>query len=149
MNVFFFFFFFCQIMRNGQCEEYTDAKREMYANWMRWWLSSVLVLIICSDRFLNPPLTDHFFPSRLRYVNCARNDEEQNLVAFQYRGGIIYRCCRPIQPGQELLVWYEEEYAQDLGITFDCLWSKKCSANGDVHTLAFLILVCYEPNFRS
>ncbi|MCJ8732996.1 hypothetical protein PDJAM_G00217920 [Pangasius djambal] len=86
------------IYRNGQCEEYIDAKREMYANWMR-------------------------------YVNCARNDEEQNLVAFQYRGGIIYRSCRPIKPGQELLVWYEEEYAQDLGITFDYLWSKKCSAN--------------------
>ncbi|XP_060780245.1 histone-lysine N-methyltransferase PRDM9-like isoform X2 [Neoarius graeffei] len=86
------------IYRNGQCDEYIDAKREMYANWMR-------------------------------YVNCARNDDEQNLVAFQYRGGIIYRCCRPIKPGQELLVWYEEEYAQDLGITFDYLWSKKCSAN--------------------
>ncbi|KAK3549263.1 hypothetical protein QTP70_034455 [Hemibagrus guttatus] len=92
------------IYKNGQCEEYIDGKREMYANWMR-------------------------------YVNCSRNDEEQNLVAFQYRGGIIYRCCRPIKPGQELLVWYEEEYAQDLGITFDYLWSKKCSANGYVQTL--------------
>ncbi|XP_060760936.1 uncharacterized protein LOC132870934 [Neoarius graeffei] len=50
----------------------------------------------------------------MRYVNCARNDEEQNLVAFQYRGGIVYRCCRPINPGQELLVWYEEEYAKEL-----------------------------------
>ncbi|KAK2847644.1 hypothetical protein Q7C36_009326 [Tachysurus vachellii] len=86
------------ISRDRQCEEYVDAQREMYSNWMR-------------------------------YVNCARNDEEQNLVAFQYKGGIIYRCCRPIKPGQELLVWYEEEYAQDLGVTFDLLWSKKCSAN--------------------
>ncbi|XP_060761139.1 histone-lysine N-methyltransferase PRDM9-like isoform X1 [Neoarius graeffei] len=50
----------------------------------------------------------------MRYVNCARNDEEQNLVAFQYRGGILYRCCRPINPGQELLVWYEEEYTKEL-----------------------------------
>ncbi|XP_076839472.1 histone-lysine N-methyltransferase PRDM7-like [Brachyhypopomus gauderio] len=64
----------------------------------------------------------------MRYVNCARNDEEQNLVAFQYRGGILYRCCRPIRTGQELLVWYGDEYAKDLGITFDYIWNKKCSA---------------------
>ncbi|XP_053089825.1 histone-lysine N-methyltransferase PRDM7 isoform X1 [Pangasianodon hypophthalmus] len=65
----------------------------------------------------------------MRYVNCARNDEEQNLVAFQYRGSILYRCCRPINPGQELMVWYEEEYAKDLCPAFDCLWNKKCSAD--------------------
>ncbi|XP_060789452.1 histone-lysine N-methyltransferase PRDM9-like isoform X3 [Neoarius graeffei] len=50
----------------------------------------------------------------MRYVNCTRNDEEQNLVAFQYQGGILYRCCRPINPGQELLVWFEEEYTKEL-----------------------------------
>ncbi|XP_060754371.1 histone-lysine N-methyltransferase PRDM9-like isoform X2 [Neoarius graeffei] len=50
----------------------------------------------------------------MRYVNCARNDEEQNLMAFRYQGGILYRCCRPINPGQELLVWFEEEYAKEL-----------------------------------
>ncbi|XP_060773296.1 zinc finger protein 883-like isoform X1 [Neoarius graeffei] len=50
----------------------------------------------------------------MRYVNCARNPEERNLVAFRYQGGILYRCCRPINPGQELLVWYEEEYAKQL-----------------------------------
>ncbi|KAM9501526.1 uncharacterized protein Hap1MRO34_011825 isoform 2-T2 [Clarias gariepinus] len=63
----------------------------------------------------------------MRYVNCARNDEEQNLVAFQYRGQILYRCCRPIDPGEELLVWYEEEYAKDLSPVFKRLWNKKCS----------------------
>ncbi|XP_062862116.1 histone-lysine N-methyltransferase PRDM9-like [Trichomycterus rosablanca] len=65
----------------------------------------------------------------MRYVNCAPNDKEHNLVAFQYRGGILYRCCQPIKKGEELLVWYEEEYAKDLGATFDLLWRKKCSAN--------------------
>uniref|UniRef100_A0A4W4E0M9 SET domain-containing protein n=1 Tax=Electrophorus electricus TaxID=8005 RepID=A0A4W4E0M9_ELEEL len=65
----------------------------------------------------------------MRYVNCARNDEEQNLVAFQYRGGILYRCYRPIKAGQELLVWYGDEYAKDLGITFDYIWNKKCSSS--------------------
>ncbi|XP_062873474.1 histone-lysine N-methyltransferase PRDM9-like [Trichomycterus rosablanca] len=65
----------------------------------------------------------------MRYVNCARTDEEQNLVAFQYRGGIYYRCCRPIEPGQELLMWCDEEYAKDLGVTFDSFWNRKCSSN--------------------
>ncbi|KAF5881725.1 histone-lysine N-methyltransferase PRDM9-like, partial [Clarias magur] len=65
----------------------------------------------------------------LRYVNCAHNDKEQNLVAFQYRGQILYRCCRPIDPGQELLVWYEEEYAKDLSPVFEHLWNKKCSTH--------------------
>ncbi|KAG7326031.1 hypothetical protein KOW79_010956 [Hemibagrus wyckioides] len=65
----------------------------------------------------------------MRYVNCARNAEEQNLVAFQFRGEIFYRCCQPIKPGQELLVWYEEKYAKDLSITFQYLWNKKCSTD--------------------
>ncbi|MCJ8749386.1 hypothetical protein PDJAM_G00175700 [Pangasius djambal] len=50
----------------------------------------------------------------MRYVNCAHNNEETNLVAFQYQGEIFYRCCRPIKPRQELLVWYEEKYAKNL-----------------------------------
>ena len=51
-----------------------------------------------------------------RYVNCARDDEEQNLVAFQYHGQIFYRTCQVVRPGCELLVWYGDEYGQDLGI---------------------------------
>ena len=66
----------------------------------------------------------------IRYVNCACDSEEQNLGAFQYRGGIVYRCCKPIAPGEELLVWYGEDYARDLGITFDYLWDIKSSAKG-------------------
>ncbi|XP_062873150.1 zinc finger protein ZFP2-like [Trichomycterus rosablanca] len=62
----------------------------------------------------------------MRYVNCARNVDEQNLVAFQYQGEIFYRCCRPVQLGQELLLWYDEEYVKDLDVTFDILWNKKC-----------------------
>ncbi|KAF5902192.1 histone-lysine N-methyltransferase PRDM9-like, partial [Clarias magur] len=86
------------IYRSRQGVEYIDAKKEIYANWMR-------------------------------YVNCARNGEEQNLVAFQYQGGIHYRCCQPIKPGQELLVWYGEEYPRDHSLEFNCLWNKKSSIN--------------------
>ena len=53
----------------------------------------------------------------LRFINCARNENEQNLVAFQYHGNIYYRSFKHIYPGNELYVWYGEEYARELGIT--------------------------------
>ena len=40
----------------------------------------------------------------MRYVNCSRVEEEQNLVAYQYRGEIFYRAYKDIQPGSELLL---------------------------------------------
>lgn len=64
-------------------------------------------------------------------MNCARNVDEQNLVAFQYQGEIFYRCCRPILLGQELLLWYDEDYVKDLDVTFDILWTKKCCIDGN------------------
>ncbi|DAA13167.1 TPA: PR domain containing 9-like, partial [Bos taurus] len=58
----------------------------------------------------------------MRYVNCARHYEEQNLVAFQYHGQIFYRTCQVVRPGCELLVWYGDEYGEKLGI--------KCESRG-------------------
>ncbi|XP_066552076.1 histone-lysine N-methyltransferase PRDM9 [Amia ocellicauda] len=66
----------------------------------------------------------------MRFVNCARDEDEQNLVAFQYRGQVYYRSFRPIGPGCELLVWYGEDYARELGVTWDHLWDKKSRASG-------------------
>ncbi|XP_017708578.1 PREDICTED: LOW QUALITY PROTEIN: probable histone-lysine N-methyltransferase PRDM7 [Rhinopithecus bieti] len=42
---------------------------------------------------------DKSWANWMRYVNCARDDEEQNLVAFQYHRQIFYRTCRVIRPG--------------------------------------------------
>ncbi|XP_076844041.1 histone-lysine N-methyltransferase PRDM9 isoform X2 [Brachyhypopomus gauderio] len=66
----------------------------------------------------------------MRYVVCSQNDEEQNLVAFQNNGHILFRCCRPIYPGQELRVWYAEEYAQSISTTWDKIWDRKCPPTG-------------------
>ena len=75
----------------------------------------------------------------LRYVNCARNHLEQNLVGFQYEGEIFYRAFKDIPPTCELLVWYGGQYARDLGINphvstqgnFRATWCKGniCIAN--------------------
>ncbi|GFY45548.1 zinc finger protein [Trichonephila inaurata madagascariensis] len=52
----------------------------------------------------------------MRYVNCADREERQNVVAFQYQGGIYYRTYKPVLPFTEILVWYGDGYASDLGI---------------------------------
>ncbi len=52
----------------------------------------------------------------MRYVNCARFNGEQNLMAFQYCRAIYYRTSRVIKTGEELLVWYGDEYGEELGL---------------------------------
>ena len=42
----------------------------------------------------------------MRYVNCSRTEEEQNLVAYQYRGEIFYRAYKDIQAGELFLQNY-------------------------------------------
>ncbi|NIG61127.1 putative histone-lysine N-methyltransferase PRDM7 [Pontoporia blainvillei] len=68
----------------------------------------------------------------MRYVNCARDEEEQNLVAFQYHRQIFYRTCRVVRPGCELLVWYGDEYSQELGIQQRSRWKSQLTAVGRV-----------------
>ncbi|KAM9486950.1 uncharacterized protein Hap1MRO34_006835 isoform 1-T1 [Clarias gariepinus] len=103
----------------GELVDREEAKNSRYS-WVIYWSRQ------CEEYI---DATRETESNWMRYVNCARNNKEQNLVAFQYRGGILYRCCRPINPGQELLVWYEEEYAKELSPAFDYLWNKKSSTN--------------------
>ena len=53
----------------------------------------------------------------LRFINCARNEEEQNMEAYQYHGEIYYLTFKAVYPGNELMVWYGEKYAEELGIS--------------------------------
>ncbi|XP_004436473.1 PREDICTED: probable histone-lysine N-methyltransferase PRDM7 [Ceratotherium simum simum] len=71
---------------------------------------------------------DKSWANWMRYVNCARDDEEQNLVAFQYHRQIFYRTCRVVRPGCELLVWYGDEYGQELGIKWGSKWKRELTA---------------------
>ncbi|XP_013865433.1 PR domain zinc finger protein 1 [Austrofundulus limnaeus] len=48
----------------------------------------------------------------MRYVNPARSAEEQNLVACQSGLDIFFYTIKPLQLGQELLVWYCSEFAE-------------------------------------
>ncbi|KAM8804115.1 histone-lysine N-methyltransferase PRDM9-like [Rhynchonycteris naso] len=73
---------------------------------------------------------DESWANWMRYVNCAQDDEEQNLVAFQYHRQIFYRTCRVIRPDCELLVWYSDEYGQKLGIKCGSKWKRELTAAG-------------------
>ena len=61
----------------------------------------------------------------MRYVNCACREEDQNLLAFQFHGEIYYRTIENICAHSELLVWYGDEYGQELGITREVFGAKK------------------------
>ncbi|XP_047461968.1 PR domain zinc finger protein 1 isoform X2 [Mugil cephalus] len=50
----------------------------------------------------------------MRYVNPARSLAEQNLVACQNGLDIYFYTIRPVEPKQELLVWYSQDFAQRL-----------------------------------
>ncbi|KAH3897165.1 hypothetical protein DPMN_021350 [Dreissena polymorpha] len=68
----------------------------------------------------------------MRYVNFAMTEADTNLVAFQYKGGIYYCTLKPISSGEELLVWYRDEFARELGLIRDdnlCSYSSKNSGH--------------------
>jgi hypothetical protein len=52
----------------------------------------------------------------LRWVNCARNVAELNVTPHQCYGKLLYKTCRDVAPGTELLTYYGEQYARVLGI---------------------------------
>ncbi|XP_075046026.1 PR domain zinc finger protein 2 isoform X2 [Mixophyes fleayi] len=45
----------------------------------------------------------------LRYVNWARSAKEQNLCPLEINRAIYYKTLKPIEPEEELLVWYNGE----------------------------------------
>ncbi|CAI9739146.1 domain zinc finger 4 [Octopus vulgaris] len=52
----------------------------------------------------------------MMFVKPARSPEEQNLVAYQQQYSIYFMTCCDVQPHQELLVWYSNDYASTLGV---------------------------------
>lgn len=52
----------------------------------------------------------------MRFIRCARQRFEQNMVIFQYHGCIYYRTTKDVNIGEELLVWYDSRYSLIFGI---------------------------------
>ncbi|KAF0292635.1 putative histone-lysine N-methyltransferase PRDM7 [Amphibalanus amphitrite] len=75
----------------------------------------------------------------LRRVNCARSEEEQNLVAFQHKGQIYFRTSKPIPRGSELLVYYGDDSARELTVHSETSVEPAASlAPGPSSSVAFL-----------
>lgn len=52
----------------------------------------------------------------MKFVNCARHVEEQNMALVQDGYQLYYECCKDICAGDELLVWYGSCYSLLMGI---------------------------------
>lgn len=53
-----------------------------------------------------------------RYMNCCRNFLEENVYWKDEDGKIKFYAARNIKPGEELLFYYGDEYANRLGINY-------------------------------
>lgn len=52
----------------------------------------------------------------LRFVNCSLVKDQQNIRAVQFYGAIYYETCVEIDENVELLIWYGDDYAGELGL---------------------------------
>ena len=52
----------------------------------------------------------------MKFVNCARHSDEENLALVQDGHQLFYQCCKDILMGEELLVWYGKCYTLSMGI---------------------------------
>uniref|UniRef100_A0A3B4UGQ6 Histone-lysine N-methyltransferase PRDM9-like n=1 Tax=Seriola dumerili TaxID=41447 RepID=A0A3B4UGQ6_SERDU len=66
----------------------------------------------------------------MRYVNCARNKDETNLLAVQFKGSVLFHCCRTIQPGDELMVWPSNKLLTHFSEAWTQMWFMKLNSAG-------------------
>ena len=52
----------------------------------------------------------------MKFINCARHSAEQNLALVQQDSLLYYQATRAITEGQELRVWYGDQYRLLMGI---------------------------------
>lgn len=78
----------------------------------------------------------------MRYVNCARNKDETNLLAVQYKGSILFHCCRTIHPGDELMVWPSSKLLDHFSEVWMQVWLMRLNATENHSAAAHQIFLC-------
>ncbi|XP_034563224.1 histone-lysine N-methyltransferase PRDM9-like [Notolabrus celidotus] len=78
----------------------------------------------------------------MRYVNCARNKDETNLLAVQYKGSILFHCCRTVLPGDELMVWPSSKLLDHFSEAWTQMWLMRLNATESCTAAALLCSHC-------
>ncbi|XP_071757977.2 histone-lysine N-methyltransferase PRDM9 isoform X1 [Centroberyx gerrardi] len=78
----------------------------------------------------------------MRYVNCARNEDEKNLLAVQYKDSVLFHCCRTIHPGDELMVWPSSKLLTRLSEAWTQIWFMKLTPTESNTTATSQIFPC-------
>lgn len=78
----------------------------------------------------------------MRYVNCARNKEETNLLAVQYKGSILFHCCRTILPGDELMVWPSSKFLDHFSEAWAQVWLMRLNTSESYTGAAHQVFLC-------
>ncbi|XP_028989365.1 histone-lysine N-methyltransferase PRDM9-like [Betta splendens] len=80
----------------------------------------------------------------MRYINCARNKEETNLLAVQYKGSILFHCCRTIHAGDELMVWPSSKSLAHFSDAWSQIWLIKLNAAESISAATSQIFLCSQ-----
>ncbi|KAK2884555.1 histone-lysine N-methyltransferase PRDM9 isoform X1 [Channa argus] len=78
----------------------------------------------------------------MRYINRARSRDEANLLAVQYKGSILFHCCRTIHPGDELMVWPSSKLLASCSEAWTQTWFVKLNAAEISSAAASQIFLC-------
>ncbi|XP_017289035.1 histone-lysine N-methyltransferase PRDM9 [Kryptolebias marmoratus] len=78
----------------------------------------------------------------MRYVNFARNEEEANLLAVQYKGSILFHCCRSIGTEDELTVWPSSKMYTRFSKVWAQMLTLKLNKSEITHSASNPIFLC-------
>eukprot|EP00066_Takifugu_rubripes_P011747 XP_011601013.1 PREDICTED: histone-lysine N-methyltransferase PRDM9-like isoform X1 [Takifugu rubripes] len=78
----------------------------------------------------------------MRYVTCARNKEESNLLAVEYNSIVLFHCSRTINPGDELLVWPSSKLLAHFTDIWSQVWFSRANGTGSDPTPTAPVFLC-------
>uniref|UniRef100_A0A3Q2YCV5 PR domain containing 9 n=1 Tax=Hippocampus comes TaxID=109280 RepID=A0A3Q2YCV5_HIPCM len=80
----------------------------------------------------------------MRYVKRARSRDESNLLAVQYKGSILYHCCRSVNAGEELLVWPSGKLLTRFSDAWTQIWLTKLQTAEGMLPATSQVFVCVQ-----